>query len=402
MPASTNKRIYYPMTAVAIKPGTILDHSYDDPAEIVNGLQSMGVGADNSLSPLFQLGQLEIYEIFEDLPDIQITLSKLLDGNPLIYHLATFDATGATLVERSKANCFVGAAFHADTVQSATGSLDPKSMFSCSGMFVNSVSYNMGVEGQFSEDVTLVGNNRIWTQSGTGQPPTYGASDHVTLPIITFTAGIGTSETPAAIGGIAASEDMLFAETGSAGNDSNGALDDRDTTILPPEVYGISNNGVNAKSNGTDFDAHIQSISVSTDLSREDLDELGRKGPYTKSVTFPVEVTCEIAVITTEGDLISSTEAGIYSGDPSSACSTLGTNLKNRTIRIATCEGLRIYLGRKNKLQSVNHSGGDTDGGNVTVTYSYTNFNDFTIMHEFDPNASFVWDDRSTYLQETP
>ena len=401
MPASTNKRIYYPMTAVAIKPGSVADHAYVENAELVKGLQSMGVGADNNLSPLFQLGMLEIYENFEELPDINLTLSKLLDGNPLIYHLATYDALTPTLVGRSTVDCFVGVAFHNDTVTAATGSVSPKALFSCSGMFVNSISYNMGVEGQFSEDATLVGNNRIWTVDG-GQPPTYGASDHVTLPVITFTAGFPESETPAAAGGIASSPDMLFAETGSAGNDSNGALDDRDTTVLPPEVHGISNDGTNAKTNGEDFDAHIQSISVSTDLSREDLDELGRKGPYHKAVSFPIEVTTEITVNATEGDLISSTEEGIYSGDQSSICTNIGSNLKNRTIRIATCEGLRIYCGRKNKLQSVNHTGGDTDGGNVTVTYSYTNFNDFTIMHEQDPNQTYAWADRSTYLQETP
>jgi len=399
MPSSTNKRLYYPATSVAIKPGTDVNHTYSDNAELVNGLQSMGVGADNNLTPLFQLGVLEIYENFEELPDIQITLNKLLDGNPLIYHLATVDATAPSLVGRSAVNAFVGAAIFSDTSANASGT--PLTMFSCSGMFVDSISYNMSVDGQFSEDVTMVGNNRIWRKESLSGPPTYGATDHMTLPTIAFSAAMPVSDTPTATNGIASSEDMLFEFTGVPDLDANLMVDDADTTVLPPEVYGIGNSGLNEKTNGTEYDSAIQSISISTSLSRENLNELGRKGPYHKSVTFPVEVTTEIQVITKEGDLVSSQEEGIYSGVGAGNCAGVGSNLKNRTIRIATCEGFRAYLGRKNKLRSVNTSGGDTDGGNVTVSYSYTNFNDFTIMHENDPNSSYDWVDRASYLEES-
>ena len=34
----------------------------------------------------------------------------------------------------------------------------------------------------------------------------------------------------------------------------------------------------------------------------------------------------------------------------------------------------------------MSYGGGDAGGGNVTVTYSYTNFNDLSIRHRFDPN----------------
>ena len=60
----------------------------------------------------------------------------------------------------------------------------------------------------------------------------------------------------------------------------------------------------------------------------------------------------------------------------------------DRTIRVATCEGTRIYLGRKNKLSSVNYSGGDAGGGNVSVSYTFTTFNDFTVMHSGDPHSN--------------
>ena len=85
-------------------------------------------------------------------------------------------------------------------------------------------------------------------------------------------------------------------------------------------------------------------------------------------------------------------------------CGSTGRNVNNRTIRIASCDGTRIYLGRKNKLSSVNYSGGDTGGGNVTISYTFSTFNDCTVMHSQDPNGSYAWADRaaagSGYLVE--
>ena len=135
-------------------------------------------------------------------------------------------------------------------------------------------------------------------------------------------------------------------------------------------------------------------------MSREDIFELGSKLPYAKKVTFPVEVTCDIEVTTASGDMINAlddcTEAG--------ACNAK-TNLNERRIRIATCEGLRIWLGQKNKLASVSYGGGDAGGGNATVTYSYSTFNDCTVMHERDTNGSGGssssagwWTARQTYI----
>ena len=52
-------------------------------------------------------------------------------------------------------------------------------------------------------------------------------------------------------------------------------------------------------------------------------------------------------------------------------------------------------------MASVNYSGGDAGGGNVTVSYSFTTFNDFTVMHVNDPASNFDWIDRHTYLGGT-
>jgi hypothetical protein len=111
---------------------------------------------------------------------------------------------------------------------------------------------------------------------------------------------------------------------------------------------------------------HVQSITVSTDFGQENIQELGRFGPYTRYATFPIEVTSEFEVIATSGDLIN------VSGN--------APNLIDRAITIKDTAGTVLNLGTKNKLTSVSYSGGDTGGGNATITYSYSNYNVLTVQ----------------------
>ena len=78
------------------------------------------------------------------------------------------------------------------------------------------------------------------------------------------------------------------------------------------------------------------------------------------------------------------------------ACNTKA-NLNERRIRVATCEGMRIWLGKKNKLSSVSYGGGDAGGGNATVTYSYSTFNDCTVMHSGDVSGNGGSDQSNTW-----
>ena len=305
-----------------------------------------------------------------------------------MYHLATRDATTPTLAGRSGSKCIFGLAIFPDTNESATGT--PPSVVQCSGMYVGSLSYTVSLDDSMTEDMTLVGNDKVWKNDPKPTNPN--------LPTPSFAGAFTTGiDAPIGVGGVNRRENLTLTYDPAEGLDVNGMVADSDATILPPEVWGISDSGTNEKSNGQDFDAHLSNISVSADLGRESINELGRKAPYFRSVTFPIEVTCEIEVTSTSGDMISAVEEGIYTtgSDP---CED-GGNLANRTIRLATCEGTRIYLGVKNKLSSVNYTGGDAGGGNVSVTYTFTTFNDFTVMHSGDPNTNFTWSSRNTYLR---
>ena len=378
----SNRRIFYAITQLGIKPDGEAGQ-FDE----VHGVQSCGITTNYNLNELFQLGEISQYANVEELPDVQLTMSKVLDGYPLLYLLATQDAPNPTLVGRSVSNFVAALAIFADTSTHATG--EPGSEVVCSGQFPASVSYAFSVDDWGMEEFSSAGNSKVWANDtniamGTSPPPS-------------FSGAFNNDDSPPGIGG-AVRRNSIYFETSMTGVDVNGAIVDPDATILPREIHGIQANGVNPLGSDGFFVAHLQSITASVDLNRQAINHLGQLGPYTRFANFPVEVTCEVTVISVSGDMVSATENGIYSTGV--GCADFNGNLRNGTIRIATCEGTRVYLGTKNKLQSISYAGGDTGGGNVTVTYSFRNFNDFTVMHIEDPHPSgeVWWPEREDFL----
>jgi hypothetical protein len=344
-----NNRIYWACQGVAMA-------SQDDTDFLaVHGLQSMGITTTFNLEQVFEIGQLAIYENIEAIPDIEVTMEKVLDGYPLIYHLATRGSTSPTLAGRSARKCGVILNIYDDTAEAASGT--PQTEVFMSGMYVSSVSYSIPVDGNATESVTLVGNNKSWrTASFLKMDNFLGATPNTDMPDINA-AGIIAS------GGVQRRENVVFG-TGVAGA----------VTLLPKEIPGLTN-GQNVLTADV-YGAHVQTLSVSCDLGREALNELGRRGPYFRYVNFPVEVTCEIETTSAQGDKIDATEAGLGGS---------GFNLVDQQIYIVMQDSTKINLGTKNKLASVAYGGADAGGGNATVTYSYTTFNDFTVTQMNDP-----------------
>ena len=301
-------------------------------------------------------------------------------------------AASPALANRNAANVksFVQLGIWNEANNQSAGQTDTyaDSVVEMSGLVVSSVGYNFPLDDNFSEDVTMVGNYKVW-KSGTA---TNSISETCGVTYYPNNSGIaggfaGNDDAPIGDGGVNRRENMQFATT-TAGSASG------DYTIVPKDIPGVGTSGVK----GTD--ARISSITTSVDLGREDIFELGSKLPYAKTVSFPVEVTCDFEVTTVSGDLVNALDDCTDAG----ACNTK-QNLNERPIRIATCEGLRIWLGKKNKLSSVTYGGGDAGGGNATVTYSYSNFNDFTIMHSGDiegnggnSGGATFWTNRELYI----
>lgn len=333
-----NRRVFFATQAVGIAPES------SETFVTIHGLQSVGLTTSFNLEQVYEIGQIEIYENIETVPNIEMTLEKVLDGHPLIYHLATRGSTSQTLSGRSSAKCNAAMSIYGDTQDAASGT--PLRQVTMSGMYVSALSYTLPVDGNCTESVTLVGNDKVWRNSGfTFAPTTFLTSDS---PIT-----VGGS------GGVQRRENVKF-----------GSLTNETVTLLPSDIDGISSSGTNNTTSGN-LTAHVQSITVSTDLGREELNELGKRTPYFRYVNFPVEVTCEIETTAREGDLVNASGEAV--------------NLSNQKIVIVMDDSTKLHLGTKNKLANVTYGGADAGGGNATVTYSYTTFNDLTVTHTADP-----------------
>lgn len=364
---SSNNRIFYACQGVAISnmgnsgtlPATPLGA-----ANMVHGVQSVSMTTTFNPEQAFELGQIEIYENIEGTPDVEVTIEKAIDGYPLVYHMATTGVAGSSaansgLTNRSKQRCDLRLGIFdegANNIGSATDNSGKSEVeVYCSGMFVGSVGYTIPVDGFATESVSLVGNNKQWLTAANVCIGNAGADaiDGNDSPLALGVAG-------APSGGIQRREDVMLA-----------------TSIFPASVRGV--NGTSA-GNGVSAGVpliHVQNVSINTDFSREDVFELGRKTPYYRPAGFPIEVTCEIEAITTSGDFVFAYEEG----DPAlDGTVSSGNNTQEESIFIRLRGGHAFDLGAKNRLTSVSYGGGDATGGNVSTTYSYTNFNDLDVQ----------------------
>ena len=431
-----NKRIFYACRRVGIAPclGTVRPNF-----QTLRGVQSAGLTTSFKLEQVFELGQLAVYDNFEGIPDIEIQMEKVLDGYCPVYLLATQMQSGgtitvsATLAGRAPTQCIVGMqiydeslsiANHLGVAENASGLQTEVNM---SGMYVSSIRYQCNVERHVTETVGFVGNNKAWVIGGTGFTSAFtygggvwdaragapaGETEEENLGGYPWTSATNATMPLAVsgLGGIQRRQNVLMDPATAVANGAKAYC------ILPGDIAGVvlSNSDslagttiaaggsgqltdygsgtfcVNPLSNGS-FNVHIQTWNVHVDLGREQLHELGRLGNYYRYVNWPVEVTNEIAVLGVSGDMVSAAEEGIYthSGNengityPASGCG-LKYNLKTWPIRLALCEGLIVDCGKMNKLKSVGMTGGDTGRGNVEMTYTYSTFNDFTVLHPQD------------------
>lgn len=335
-----NNRLYYACEAVQLNGpsgSTGLNPLYDT----IQGLQSVGINTNFNLEPIYQLGQLDLYENYEEIPEVEISLSKILDGQPTIYQMAM--GTG-TLVSLANNRCGVRLLLYPDTNTVANGT--PIAAVECIPSYLSSVSYTFPVEGNFTEEVSIVSNDKTWL---TGLVVISGA------PVTSSAAGLG----------------ILRRGLWSKAN-----------TVMPTGGSTLSLDQQSI-SGGIPGNMKLQSVKISLNLGREQLRELGSRTPFVRYVKFPVEVTTEIEVIANTGDMVG------VEGSSNAVCSNPKA-LSDKQIKIALCDGTTFDLGKKNKLTSVNFTAGDTGGSNATITYSYRGYSEFTYTSPTGTSAGVV------------
>jgi hypothetical protein len=352
MPATANNRIFYATQAIQLQPQDRDGTKWQGGSDWITplGIQSAGMTTNFNLEQVFTLGQLELYDNIENVPEVQVTLNKVLDGTMPLYLIcmggSALDASGKNIVELANNRVNFRLGIWPDNQGAASGTV--QNYVDCSGMYLSNFSYTIPVEGNATEDVTLVGNNKVWN-SGTSMSVTqFDTEQSSSQTIRRYNLNYSGSTLP----------------TGTA--------------------------GIPVPSGRTK--PYLQSVKISADLGREAIFELGAMAPYHRYVKFPLEVTSEFEIIANDGDQMNASDFDGLTG-----CGNVYKNVQDKTVIVQVCGGesgdnLTLDLGAKNKLTSVNYSGGDTGGANATITYSFQTFNHFVMTGagSFD-DVNLVW-----------
>jgi hypothetical protein len=194
------------------------------------------------------------------------------------------------------------------------------------GMYLSNYTINVGVDGPATESLTLTGNDYKWEK----------ATTNAILGGPTTTTGLTSAS------GVVWKRQNL------------------NTAVLAGHVP-----------NGHIYGSGLQSISVSIDFGREDIFELGKKNPYYKSPTYPVEVSTDIEFVETN------TVTKNYGPENWTEAST--SDVTRNTVLGFVIGDIGVFMGSGNRLTGTSTTGGDAGGGNSTITFNYQTFNELAI-----------------------
>lgn len=341
-----NKRIFYASHAVGIS-GVVDGGGEGVGGSLIPGAQSVSINTNFNLEQIFQLGRLAIYDQVSTDPEVEVTVSKVLDGWPLIWNKATGDQTPC-LVERANTNCSV--ILHVDDETQPHIDAPALVLVTMSGCYVNSLTYNFPVDGNFTEEVTFVGSNKQTSVGGGFDGDDFGDAANA------LNFGLPASP-PVNFGDI--KERVLRRQNMNLTN-----------SVLPAAVSGQC----------------ITNISISANFNREKMFCLGSYAPFHRYVNFPLEITISFDVNPNGNG--PSLIGNNFTENDVAPCS--GSIITTEPILLRICDtvgGETAYtfnLGSGCSLQSVSYSGGDTGGGNVTETYTYITYNELCVTWHSD------------------
>jgi len=368
MAIDTMGRIFYACQKVLIRgpngtAGTAMaggGGAQDTDWDKIQGLQNISINTNFNLQSIFQFGQLELYENYETLPEIEISLTKVFDGYPLIYHMAVGEGS---LVEVANHRCGIRLGIQTDPDSLKTGGITEKSTLEIEPAYLSQVTYNMSTDDKFTEAVTLVSNSRKWI---TPSKPS------IALDKDMDSGGDRRSPINGRIG--------------------SSVLVNRSLCVFPFMEFEAGTMNV-TKGGGIMPGSNIKGVTITVNLPREPIKDMGFFFPKMRPIGFPADITCEIITTAVSGDLIGIDERTAGTNRDKNIHSTwtseqdkskngngqhgLHKSLDFHTIKIVMCDDTIFDLGSRNKLSSVAYNG-DTSASNTLITYSFTTSNNFT------------------------
>jgi hypothetical protein len=324
-----NKRIFYASHAVAVENET--DTPYNGLNNTIPGAQSVSINTSFDLAQVFQLGRLALYDNFPANPEVEVTISKALDGRPLIWNYYTGVNSKSLQAAANDQAAIILAVGQDDDVDGVIGPIE--SSITMTGCYVSSLNYTFPVDDNFVEELTFVGNHKK-TGGSVSAPP----------------------ENP---------DERIIRRQNFRLNGEG--------SILPSGVAGKC----------------ISNVTISADLGREALYCLGSYAPYHRFVNFPLEITVAFD-ITQDGAGGTLLAGPNFDVEEIGECQSASAIVEKEPILLQICrstEGQVVEiayefdLGSGCAIQSVSYSGGDTGGGNVTETYTYLTYNELTITY---------------------
>jgi len=248
------KRIYWAIESLAVSSGAPDGAPKGGgalaAADFVSGVQSVGITTTFNLEQVFQLGQLSLYQDIEEVPDVEVTVERVLDGQSLLYTRAMGGTGTISALQNNRADVYFS--IYADTVENTGASgVTPDTSVFCSGMYVSSASFTFPTDGNLTESITMVGNHAEWgtaaDSQASGQPEDVAGSVKRRQHVTNMSTIISN----------------LSSDIGST--------------------------------------AKVTNMTVSVDFGREQINILGQKLPYHRYVSYPVEVTCEVETLAIGG-----------------------------------------------------------------------------------------------------
>lgn len=360
---ATPNRVYYAVQQIGISPASSGNQYFT----ALHGIQSAGASTRIPTEPVSEFGAIPIAATLQSPIDVNLNLTKVLDGYPLILLSATSDAATPILSDRLMQRCSIALSIYDDSltwyaISSGTA------IVQFTGLYISNASYKFDTDSPFEETVGFEGSNKIWNLDTRIISP---QDLYAQSTITNSDPGQFTNNDAPQARDVGMRWDFILPNTGISGIDAS---------IFPVEVLG----------------QHVTSIHTNFNVSRYRVPQFGSKAPYFRMPRFPVEITTEFVVRATGFDAVSVSDIGILTS-VSGGCVDQG-NTSGQFINIATCDGLRLSLGPNNYLIGTTWQGADTHGSNVKISYIYKTFNDFTMVYT---TGDINWNDRQGWLQPT-